>query len=289
MTLIMLGGFRPRVNRVNRCLFRVSWCRQKAPKCGFGGLDGMRACRSVDWGHVWGARRCPADGAAGLAACRDEHSGPGQPRHRHYRPGPRHLRPPEGQDRCRLTAPPPGHIPTSAPRTHPLQGRPGLRELEYDGTPITFESVARTAAVSSSWLYTQPDLRTELERLRQTTRRSPDLLSLQASELRGLTPETPGVHAHSQPRTRRAQCTTASPTRPSPRSRTRAGSPPSRFRIDRPTLSLSTKVHTAASKTPSTPSTPRMPGQGGAGHRTQVTMGLGQVFFQCAGGSPRTR
>jgi hypothetical protein len=46
-----------------------------------------------------------------------------------------------------------------------------LRELDRAGTPVTFESVAKAATVSRSWLYTQPDLRTEIERLRDASRR----------------------------------------------------------------------------------------------------------------------
>ena len=34
-----------------------------------------------------------------------------------------------------------------------------LRELDRAGIPVNFEVVARTAHVSRSWLYTQPDLR----------------------------------------------------------------------------------------------------------------------------------
>ena len=48
-----------------------------------------------------------------------------------------------------------------------------LRELDRAGTPINFEVVARTAQVSRSWLYTQPDLRHEIERLREASQRSP--------------------------------------------------------------------------------------------------------------------
>ncbi len=47
-----------------------------------------------------------------------------------------------------------------------------LRELDRAGTPISFEIVARAAEVSRSWLYTQPDLRTEIQRLRQATGRA---------------------------------------------------------------------------------------------------------------------
>lgn len=48
-----------------------------------------------------------------------------------------------------------------------------LRELDRAGTPITFEAVARHADVSRSWLYTEPDLRGEIERLREATGRAP--------------------------------------------------------------------------------------------------------------------
>jgi DNA-directed RNA polymerase sigma subunit (sigma70/sigma32) len=42
-----------------------------------------------------------------------------------------------------------------------------LRHLDNTGTPVTFDAVARQARVSRSWLYNQPDLRAEIERLRQ--------------------------------------------------------------------------------------------------------------------------
>ena len=48
-----------------------------------------------------------------------------------------------------------------------------LRELDHTGTPVTFESVARAAGVSRSWLYAQTDIRAEIERLRDTTQRAP--------------------------------------------------------------------------------------------------------------------
>ncbi len=38
--------------------------------------------------------------------------------------------------------------------------------MDTAGKPITFDSVAREAGVSRSWLYDQPDLRAEIERLR---------------------------------------------------------------------------------------------------------------------------
>jgi len=41
-----------------------------------------------------------------------------------------------------------------------------LRRLDNSGKPISFDSVAREAGVSRSWLYAQADLRSEIERLR---------------------------------------------------------------------------------------------------------------------------
>jgi hypothetical protein len=38
---------------------------------------------------------------------------------------------------------------------------------------VTFESVARAAGVSRSWLYTQPDIREEVLQLRDLGRRAP--------------------------------------------------------------------------------------------------------------------
>lgn len=48
-----------------------------------------------------------------------------------------------------------------------------LRELEQAGGPVTFESVARAGGVSRSWLYTQPDIKTEIQRLRNAARQTP--------------------------------------------------------------------------------------------------------------------
>ena len=42
-----------------------------------------------------------------------------------------------------------------------------LQRLHATGQPITFAHVARTANVSRSWLYRQPDLRAEINRLRR--------------------------------------------------------------------------------------------------------------------------
>jgi hypothetical protein len=49
-----------------------------------------------------------------------------------------------------------------------------LRELDRTGTPVTFDAVARAAGISRSWLYGETDMRAEIQRLRQATRRAPD-------------------------------------------------------------------------------------------------------------------
>ena len=46
-----------------------------------------------------------------------------------------------------------------------------LRRMDNAGQPISFDALAREAKVSRSWLYAQPDLRVEIERLR--ARRDP--------------------------------------------------------------------------------------------------------------------
>lgn len=48
-----------------------------------------------------------------------------------------------------------------------------LRELDRTGAPVSFECVAQHADISRSWLYGQPDIRAEIERLRDASRRSP--------------------------------------------------------------------------------------------------------------------
>ena len=42
-----------------------------------------------------------------------------------------------------------------------------LRRLDANGIPITFQTLAREAGISRSWLYNQTDLRTEIQRLRR--------------------------------------------------------------------------------------------------------------------------
>src|ERR1700757_1290136 len=75
------------------------------------------------------------------------------------------------------------HIVTAARRRGAATRRratAALRRMDNAGQPISFDAVAREANVSRSWLYNQPDLRKEIERLRHrqnataTAQRVPD-------------------------------------------------------------------------------------------------------------------
>jgi hypothetical protein len=46
-----------------------------------------------------------------------------------------------------------------------------IRELDRAGTTVTFAAVAAAAGVSRSWLYSQPGIREQIQRLRDTTSR----------------------------------------------------------------------------------------------------------------------
>lgn len=63
----------------------------------------------------------------------------------------------------------PDNLTAAAARRHELtraKAIQALRELDRAGTPVTFASVAATAGISRSWLYTQPDLRGQIQELR---------------------------------------------------------------------------------------------------------------------------
>uniref|UniRef100_A1UDK1 Tn554 transposase C n=2 Tax=unclassified Mycobacterium TaxID=2642494 RepID=A1UDK1_MYCSK len=68
------------------------------------------------------------------------------------------------------------HIATAAKQRHEYtraKAIAALHELDQAGTAITFEAVADHAGVSRSWLYTQPDLKDEIRRLRSMRQRNP--------------------------------------------------------------------------------------------------------------------
>lgn len=63
-----------------------------------------------------------------------------------------------------------------------------LRDLDRRGETISFQAVAHSAAVSRQWLYKQPELRAEIERLRArhtpATPRVPDAERAREASLR---------------------------------------------------------------------------------------------------------
>lgn len=68
------------------------------------------------------------------------------------------------------------HIIAAARRRHELtraKAIQALRTLDAEGSPVTFEAIAQAATVSRSWLYAQPDIRREIQRLRDSHRRAP--------------------------------------------------------------------------------------------------------------------
>jgi len=50
------------------------------------------------------------------------------------------------------------------------RAREALRRMHSEGETITVEALAREAGVARSWIYGQPDLRVEIERLRPQSR-----------------------------------------------------------------------------------------------------------------------
>ena len=67
----------------------------------------------------------------------------------------------------------PAPLAAAAARRHQLtraRAIQALRELDRAGSPVTFASVAGAAGISRSWLYTQPDIRSLVQRLRGSSR-----------------------------------------------------------------------------------------------------------------------
>lgn len=65
------------------------------------------------------------------------------------------------------------HIVTAAKRRHEFtraKAIAALHELDRTGARITFEAIADRAGVSRSWLYTQPDIKGEITRIRAQQR-----------------------------------------------------------------------------------------------------------------------
>ena len=70
----------------------------------------------------------------------------------------------------------PAPLAIAAARRHELtraKAIQALRELDRAGAPVTFAALAAAAGISRSWLYTQPDIRDQIQRLRSATARTP--------------------------------------------------------------------------------------------------------------------
>jgi Family of unknown function (DUF6262) len=66
----------------------------------------------------------------------------------------------------------PNPLSEAAARRHELtraKAVQALRELDRAGAPVTFARVARESGISRSWLYTQPDISSQIRRLREKT------------------------------------------------------------------------------------------------------------------------
>jgi hypothetical protein len=66
----------------------------------------------------------------------------------------------------------PDPLSEAAARRHELtraRAIQALRELDRAGAPVTFAGVAQAAGISRSWLYTQPDISSQIRRLREKT------------------------------------------------------------------------------------------------------------------------
>ncbi len=67
---------------------------------------------------------------------------------------------------------PPAPLAVAAARRHELtraKAIQALRELDRAGAHVTFAAVAAAAGISRSWLYTQPDIRDQIQKLRTNT------------------------------------------------------------------------------------------------------------------------
>ena len=86
-----------------------------------------------------------------------------------------------------------------------------LRRMDNAGPPITFDAVAREAHVSRSWLYNQPDLRAEIERLRARRQPAPHRA---AAFPTGNAPPTPRCYGASRSRPSESPAGSREPTAP---------------------------------------------------------------------------
>ncbi|MCW2649314.1 MAG: hypothetical protein QOE41_2918 [Mycobacterium sp.] len=132
------------------------------------------------------------------------------------------------------------HLVTAAQQRHELtraKAIAAMHELDRAGAVITFESVARHAGVSRSWIYTQPDIKDEIHIARTASR--PDRAdTLPPARQRRIVAPAPRNLEPPQPRTRRRKPAATPPTRQRARSTPRQRTNPTR----RPAISRTSQL-----------------------------------------------
>ncbi len=169
---------------------------------------------------------------------RDEPAGARQPGQHHHSPRPPRSRT-EGQPNMRADNS--IHLVTAAQQRHELtraKAIAAMHELDRAGAVITFESVARHAGVSRSWIYTQPDIKDEIHRLRSQHRGPTAADTLPAARQRRIVAAAPRNLEPPQPRTRRRKPAATPPTRQRARSTPRQRTNPTR----RPAISRTSQL-----------------------------------------------
>jgi hypothetical protein len=106
-----------------------------------------------------------------------------------------------------------------------------IGQLERTGSVVTFESVAESAGVSRSWLYGQVDLRVEIERLRESTRKTPSSVPGPPANVRRLAPRPAAGRARPVPQAHRGERSPASAARARTRRATSLSSEGQRFEV----------------------------------------------------------
>ena len=81
----------------------------------------------------------------------------------------------QGRKQPPMRPDPPAPLAAAAARRHQLtraRAIQALRELDRAGAAVTFAAVAAAAGISRSWLYTQPDIRDQIQQLRTSSSRT---------------------------------------------------------------------------------------------------------------------
>jgi hypothetical protein len=164
------------------------------------------------------------------------------------------------------------HLITAAQQRHELTRAKAIRalhELDQSGAPTTFDTVAHQAQVSRSWLYTQPDIKAEIQRLRALDHRTPHTpvpsrqrtteasllhrLEVANNRNRELTEE----NHHLRRQLERALGQLRTPVHRQPADRHAHPTCPSPFHNDHTPPTMSDQPHAATSRTPPSTQPPR--------------------------------